>query len=91
MADEILNNTQDSVMDVASVDVTPEQSEQISNLAGAKQMYIDSTGTPQFYKKQRTVVRDYKVGRNDPCPCGSGKKYKNCCLSSGKYETTHEL
>ena len=27
-----------------------------------------------------------KVGRNDPCPCGSSKKYKNCCLSSGKYE-----
>ena len=27
-----------------------------------------------------------KVGRNDPCPCGSGKKYKNCCLSSGRYE-----
>ena len=27
-----------------------------------------------------------KIGRNDPCPCGSGKKYKNCCLSSGKYE-----
>lgn len=24
-----------------------------------------------------------KPGRNDPCPCGSGKKYKNCCLSSG--------
>ena len=22
-----------------------------------------------------------KAGRNDPCPCGSGKKYKNCCLS----------
>ncbi|MDA8335538.1 MAG: SEC-C metal-binding domain-containing protein [Peptococcaceae bacterium] len=21
-----------------------------------------------------------KTGRNDPCPCGSGKKYKNCCL-----------
>ena len=28
----------------------------------------------------RTVVRETpKVGRNDPCPCGSGKKYKNCC------------
>lgn len=24
-----------------------------------------------------------KVGRNDPCPCGSGKKYKQCCLSKG--------
>ena len=28
----------------------------------------------------RTIRRDtQKVGRNDPCPCGSGKKYKNCC------------
>ncbi|MFW6381853.1 MAG: SEC-C metal-binding domain-containing protein, partial [Bacillota bacterium] len=24
-------------------------------------------------------VRSYKIGRNDPCPCGSGKKYKKCC------------
>ena len=24
-------------------------------------------------------TRDTKVGRNDPCPCGSGKKYKKCC------------
>jgi len=31
-----------------------------------------------------TVTRtDKKVGRNDPCPCGSGKKYKNCCGASG--------
>ncbi|HPY75510.1 MAG: preprotein translocase subunit SecA [Planctomycetes bacterium] len=29
---------------------------------------------------QQTIVRDQpKVGRNDPCPCGSGKKYKKCC------------
>ena len=29
--------------------------------------------------KVKTVVRDQpKVGRNDPCPCGSGKKYKKC-------------
>jgi len=25
------------------------------------------------------MVRGDKVGRNDPCPCGSGKKYKKCC------------
>jgi preprotein translocase subunit SecA len=25
-------------------------------------------------------VRSEKVGRNEPCPCGSGKKYKKCCL-----------
>ncbi|NLD18859.1 MAG: hypothetical protein GX663_01230 [Clostridiales bacterium] len=32
------------------------------------------------YKKSKTVRRQSpKVGRNDPCPCGSGKKYKHCC------------
>ncbi len=30
-------------------------------------------------KKSGTVVKGKKVGRNDPCPCGSGKKYKHCC------------
>jgi len=30
--------------------------------------------------KQKPVTNDgEKIGRNDPCPCGSGKKYKNCC------------
>ena len=37
--------------------------------------YSDST-----HLKGHTVVRAQpKVGRNDPCPCGSGKKYKKCC------------
>ncbi|HAU85308.1 MAG TPA: SEC-C domain-containing protein [Lachnospiraceae bacterium] len=30
-------------------------------------------------KKSGTVVKEKKVGRNEPCPCGSGKKYKFCC------------
>ncbi|MFP3153256.1 SEC-C domain-containing protein [Lachnospiraceae bacterium ZAX-1] len=30
-------------------------------------------------KKSGTIVKGPKIGRNDPCPCGSGKKYKNCC------------
>jgi preprotein translocase subunit SecA len=33
--------------------------------------------TPQ--KKKEAVMVGKKVGRNDPCPCGSGKKYKHCC------------
>ncbi|MEA1948950.1 MAG: SEC-C metal-binding domain-containing protein, partial [Thermodesulfobacteriota bacterium] len=33
--------------------------------------------------KDRTV----KVGRNDPCPCGSGLKYKKCCLGRSKSES----
>ena len=31
------------------------------------------------YKKSKTVVKEVRIGRNDPCPCGSGKKYKKCC------------
>lgn len=31
------------------------------------------------YRKSGTVVNEDKIGRNDPCPCGSGKKYKKCC------------
>ncbi len=33
----------------------------------------DASGLLQPY------VAPYKPGRNDPCPCGSGKKYKKCC------------
>jgi hypothetical protein len=36
----------------------------------------------ELYKEQKksgTVVKEKKIGRNDPCPCGSGKKYKFCC------------
>jgi len=30
--------------------------------------------------KEKSIKPVKKIGRNDPCPCGSGKKYKNCCL-----------
>lgn len=41
---------------------------------------LNETEIPERENKQETVRRDApKVGRNDPCPCGSGKKYKHCC------------
>ncbi len=36
----------------------------------------------ELYRQQKsstTVVKGKKIGRNEPCPCGSGKKYKHCC------------
>jgi preprotein translocase subunit SecA len=40
----------------------------------------EETEVPEREQHQETVRRDgEKIGRNDPCPCGSGKKYKNCC------------
>lgn len=38
------------------------------------------------YTDTVTVRIENKIGRNDPCPCGSGKKYKKCCLGKGIYE-----
>ncbi len=43
---------------------------------------LDSERRKELYKEQKssgTVVKGKKTGRNDPCPCGSGKKYKKCC------------
>ncbi|HIR71193.1 MAG TPA: SEC-C domain-containing protein [Candidatus Pullilachnospira gallistercoris] len=43
---------------------------------------FDEETRKELYKDQRnahTVRNTVKVGRNDPCPCGSGKKYKFCC------------
>lgn len=42
----------------------------------AKPVQFDGDGT---YSTNKTVRKGKKVGRNDPCPCGSGKKYKKCC------------
>jgi len=37
-----------------------------------KELYLEQ-------KKSGTIIKGEKIGRNDPCPCGSGKKYKKCC------------
>jgi len=42
----------------------------------------DESRRKALYKEQKsshTIVKDKKIGRNEPCPCGSGKKYKFCC------------
>ena len=85
-----------NIMDVASTEMTVEQESNLQSLAEAKSASIaDIVGAqemPTFrFTKPRPVVRDYKIGRNDPCPCGSGWKYKTCCLGSGKYESTHTV
>ncbi|MEO0529310.1 MAG: SEC-C metal-binding domain-containing protein [Planctomycetota bacterium] len=43
----------------------------------------DPTQSRSDAKPEPIRNRDEKVGRNDPCPCGSGKKYKQCCLRAG--------
>ncbi|MBP8684732.1 MAG: SEC-C metal-binding domain-containing protein, partial [Synergistaceae bacterium] len=40
---------------------------------------MENPGTLATAQKTQPIVNVNKVGRNDPCPCGSGKKYKQCC------------
>ena len=57
-----------------------EFSEEDALMAGGGQDVPAEAVIPKREHKQQTVRRDApKVGRNDPCPCGSGKKYKHCC------------
>ena len=37
-------------------------------------------------RKIKPIERTKKAGRNDKCPCGSGKKFKKCCLGNGAYD-----
>lgn len=48
----------------------------------------------EFRDRQMPIKKHKLPGRNDPCVCGSGKKFKKCCLhkfEDGTYETHREL
>lgn len=66
------------------------------NMIGAKADWLyglpqwkeifDDEKLKELYKEQKsstTIVKGEKVFPNDPCPCGSGKKYKFCCMKKG--------
>ena len=52
--------------------------EQPEQFGALKQASASNPGT-QEESKPAPIINKNKVGRNDPCPCGSGKKYKKCC------------
>jgi len=55
--------------------IIPEQVE--TNIDTQDQMGLKQTATAKVAQVKREGQE--KPGRNDPCPCGSGKKYKKCC------------
>ena len=45
-----------------------------------------------YNRRPKQLVRKHaKIGRNDPCPCGSGKKFKNCCMKTGEFDGMREI
>ena len=57
-----------------SVKITSEGREEATLNLSENTAPASSSGPKTPYVKKET-----EIGRNDPCPCGSGKKYKNCC------------
>ena len=55
--------------------------ESINRIDDASKASINvmNTGNPEVVQKREPVRVEKTVGRNEPCPCGSGKKYKQCC------------
>ena len=49
------------------------------NFQHSQEQSAASGGQREAVKAETFVREERKVGRNEPCPCGSGKKYKQCC------------
>lgn len=71
-------------IDLTKEEEVNETTEALENAISADQL---AQLRSMMFRRPPQQVRKYgKIGRNDECPCGSGKKYKNCCLKTGKYE-----
>ena len=76
MFEELSNNIQnDIVKTLYNIRImTPEQELEREQVAKPT-----STNRDESAGGTTRVRKEAKIGRNDPCPCGSGKKYKHCC------------
>jgi preprotein translocase subunit SecA len=63
-----------SAMSVETEKTIPEKK---LNFSGAEE--VESFGLVREVPTQKPIINNDKIGRNDSCPCGSGKKYKKCC------------
>lgn len=77
---------------MSALEMSESQKANIQNLNEARSA-VTSQMTPEELAeiarrmKTKTLVRKHKkIGRNEPCPCGSGKSYKKCCMNKGTYE-----
>lgn len=70
---ELYNNLDNSASDL-NKQLIEQMENNINSVVGS-----DSLSNWNFRKPTQYIRENPKIGRNDKCPCGSGKKYKNCC------------
>lgn len=63
------------LMRLFRIQVSHQREEEVRMRSNQRLIYNRGDGGPS----QQPVHKERKIGRNDPCPCGSGKKYKKCC------------
>ncbi|MCL2365045.1 MAG: preprotein translocase subunit SecA [Defluviitaleaceae bacterium] len=80
MFEEMTNNIQqDTVRMLMNLQITNEQKPEMKQAVDSKNLQTNASESANT-KKSAKRASD-KVSRNDPCPCGSGKKYKQCCVN----------
>ena len=86
------SNNLDEITEDSEVEINIDTEKLYMNMVGCNAEWLytlpewdkifDKEKQQELYKQEKTshtVVKAPKVGGNDPCPCGSGKKYKKCC------------
>ncbi|MCL1987642.1 MAG: SEC-C metal-binding domain-containing protein, partial [Firmicutes bacterium] len=66
---------QDTIQALFNIQVPKEQ--EMQQVVKKEEMHTNIDDTAEKKPVRRAVA---KIGRNEPCPCGSGKKYKQCCM-----------
>ena len=80
MFQEMINKIEEEVVKLLFFVRFEEEPEKIEEIKPKEQEMTFSHGDGgQLVKKKPVQRKDEKIGRNSPCPCGSGKKYKKCC------------
>lgn len=85
MFEEMINSIQTTIarMIFQVQVVSQEQQELEDRLATAQASHGEDVSSAEAHPARKPVNR-VKIGRNEPCPCGSGKKYKDCCMKKRK-------
>lgn len=79
MIDMILKSWQDLGINIKTQDELKKIVDMILKVINTTRMWSNKGFTPEELKASTQRVNVNKIGRNEPCPCGSGKKYKHCC------------
>lgn len=73
------------IMDGVSQTVEQKQAKETLNEAvGLNQEQI-MEAMARYKAAHTPKIKEYKIGRNEPCPCGSGLKFKKCCIDNPEY------